>query len=76
MPNTFEALGCEYGTLERRPIDGDVEPRKTLLSRGLGACLGPSNPFDNESFFFGGFVIRLALLIERFVALEFLALCE
>jgi hypothetical protein len=76
MPNTFEAEGCEYGTLERSPVDEDVEPREALLSGGFGACLGPSNPFDNEGFFFGGFVIRLALLTERFVSLQLLVLCD
>jgi hypothetical protein len=74
MPNTFEALGCEYGTLESRPVDEDVEPLETLLSKGLGACFGPSNPFVNEVFFFGGFVMRLALLTERLVSLIPLAL--
>jgi hypothetical protein len=69
MPNTFEAVGCEYGTLESKPVDEDVEPLDALLSKGFGACFGPSNPFDNDGFFFGGFVIRLALLAERFVSL-------
>jgi hypothetical protein len=35
----------------------------------LGACLGLSNPFDSGAFFFGGFVIRLALATERVVSL-------
>jgi hypothetical protein len=69
MPKTFEAVGCEYGTLESKPVDEDVEPLEALLSKGFGACFGPSNPFDNDGFFFGGFVIRLALLTERFVSL-------
>jgi hypothetical protein len=69
MPKTFEAVGCEYGTLESKPVDEDVEPLEVLLSKGFGACFGPSNPFDNDGFFFGGFVMRLALLTERFVSL-------
>jgi hypothetical protein len=69
MPNTLEAVGCEYGTLESKPVDEDVEPLEALLSKGLGACFGLSNPFVNGAFFFGGFVIRLALVTERFVSL-------
>jgi hypothetical protein len=75
MPKTFEAVGCEYGTLESKPVDEDVEPLEALLSKGFGACFGPSNPFDNDGFFFGGFVIRLALLTERFVSLVWSVFC-
>ena len=66
-------MGWEYGTFESNPTDEDVEALDALLSYGLGTvatCLGPSNPFDTEVFFFGGFVIRLALVTVRLVSLD------
>jgi hypothetical protein len=50
-------------------VDEDVEPLEALLSCGFGTCFGPSKPFDT-GFFFGGLVIRLVLLTERFVSLK------
>ena len=59
--------------MESRPVDDDTDPLDTLLSSGLGACIGRSRDFGgagNETFFFGGLVMRKGLLVERFVSLQ------
>jgi hypothetical protein len=66
----LEAVGCEYGTLESKPVDEEVDPLEALLSCGFGACLGPSKTFEINDFFLGGLVIRRALLTERLVSLK------
>jgi hypothetical protein len=67
----LEAVGWEYGTFDKRPMDDEVDPRDELLSWGFGACLGASNPFDIVDFCLGGFVIRRALLTDLLVSLHF-----
>jgi hypothetical protein len=70
MPKTLEALGCEYGTLESRPVDGVTSPLEILFSWAFCACLGVSNIFDAATRFGGGFVMRRALLTERLDSLD------